>query len=892
MLRRKSDAHMSTDRVSAKGEKVNILLVDDQPENLLALEAVLAELGQNLVKAGSGRDALRHVLARDFAVILLDVQMPEMDGYETAALIRERASSRHTPLIFLTASHKAEVQTLRGYSVGAVDYLFKPLDPDILRSKVAVFVELAKKTELIKKQTSELQALNHFFTLSLDLLAIAGFDGYFKHLNPAWETTLGYSIDELLSRPWLDFVHPDDREATIAVGQRLALGDEVIFFANRYVCRDGTIRWLHWSAAQRRQDRTIYAVARDMTEVRDYQQTLSESEQRLRDITSTLGEGVFVLDDAGHLTFMNPEAERLLGWTERELLGRGLHDLIHLHDAHGAPLPAEGCKVLGTMRSGLPCRVDEDTFFCKDGTPLPVSYVTTPLVGGGQIAGCVAVFQDITARKELDRLKNEFVSTVSHELRTPLASLRGFTELMLKREFDEEKRREFIGIIHGESIRLTNLINDFLDIQRMESGRQVYVFEPIALKRLIEETIAVFGQATSSHEVVIDAPEDLPEVRADADRLRQVLSNLVSNALKFSPEGGEVRIRVRVADRALEVSVSDPGIGIPAEAMPNLFKKFFRANSPAARTIGGTGLGLAIVKEIVETHKGRIWAESEPGKGSTFVFTLPIAETAKPEPLPDVGETGADVLLVEDHPTYARLLKTHLEGEQISVAHTRYGEEVLDLARRVKPRVILLDLHLAGKADGWDVLMELKADRDLQSTPVVIITTTESRLRGLALEGADYVRKSSDPSQILDAVRRRLPQVAGKAVLIVDDDAHFRQSLAHLLEAEGASPIEEAAGGQDALSAIARRMPDLLILDFLMDDIDGFEVLRRLRRNREAVNLQVILVSGKSLTKKERKYLSRPMAEAVNQRAATLEEISETVRQMIGGEATRTATVS
>jgi PAS domain S-box-containing protein len=798
-----------------------ILLAEDSPTQAERMRYILEKHGYPVVLARNGREGL--ALARESKpkLVLSDIVMPEMNGYELCRQIKQDAGLQSTPVILLTSLSDPK-DVVGGLECGADDFIVKPSDESYLISRIQ------------------------------HILA-----------NVRLRATEG------------------------------TMGVEVLFSGKRYNITSSRLQILNLLLSTYE---TAVANNLELSKARDELQSLNEnlreSEQRLRDITSTLGEGVFVLDDAGHLTFMNPEAERLLGWTERELLGRGLHDLIHLHDAHGAPLPAEGCQVLGTMRSGLPCRVDEDTFFCKDGTPLPVSYVTTPLVGGGQIAGCVAVFQDITARKELDRLKNEFVSTVSHELRTPLASLRGFTELMLKRDFDEEKRREFIGIIHNESIRLTNLINDFLDIQRMQSGRQVYLFEPMSVPQLLQETVTVFGQGKEAHELVIDAPADLPLAHADADRLRQVLANLVSNALKFSPAGGAIRIRARVGGGAIEVSVSDPGIGIPAEAMANLFKKFFRANSPAARTIGGTGLGLAIVKEIVEAHKGRIWAESEPGKGSTFAFTLPIAETAKPEPLPDVGETGADVLLVEDHPTYARLLKTHLEGEQISVAHTRYGEEVLDLARHVKPRVILLDLHLAGKAEGWDVLMALKADRDLQSTPVVIITTTESRLRGLALEGADYVRKSSDPTEILEAVRRRLPGIAGKAVLIVDDDAHFRQSLAHLLEAEGASPIEEAAGGQDALSAIARRMPDLLILDFLMDDIDGFEVLRRLRRNREAVNLQVILVSGKSLTKKERKYLSRPMAEAVNQRAATLEEISETVRQMIGGEATRTATVS
>ena len=610
-----------------------------------------------------------------------------------------------------------------------------------------------------------------------------------------------------------------------------------------------------------------------------YEANLRDSEKRLRDITSTLGEGVYVVDSEGRVTFMNPEAGRLLGWSEPEVLGRTLHDVIHSRQKDGSAF-AEAPPELQTLRSGSGCRVEEDTYFRKDGTPLPVAYIATPLLENGNTVGCVVAFQDITARKKLDRLKNEFVSTVSHELRTPLASLRGFTELMLKREFDKEKRREFIGIIHTESIRLTNLINDFLDIQRMESGRQVYRFEPVSLPQLFDEAVTLFSQGEAKHALIVDVPPDLPRVRADADRIRQVLANLVSNALKFSLQRGTVWLRARTDGASVEVSVQDSGIGITPEAIQNLFKEFFRVDAPECRAIGGTGLGLALVKEIVEAHRGRAWAESEPGKGSIFSFTLPVEETVAAAPTV-AAETIAEVLLVEDHPTYAQLLKAHLENDGRTVAHTRYGEDAVDLARRVRPRAILLDIHLAGKTDGWDVLLALKDDPELQAIPVIIVSTSESRLRGLALEGAEYVPKAAQPTQLLEAIHRRLPSLQGRSVLIVDDNENFRHSVAHLLSLEGAVDIGEAAGGQDAVERIAQRMPDLLVLDFLMPDMDGLELLRRLRRNRDAVNLHVLLVTGKILSPSEKDYLTRPMAGSVAQRGTTLDDISELVRQTI-----------
>jgi signal transduction histidine kinase len=227
---------------------------------------------------------------------------------------------------------------------------------------------------------------------------------------------------------------------------------------------------------------------------------------------------------------------------------------------------------------------------------------------------------------ERERLKDELISIVSHELRTPLTSLRGFAELMLKRTFPSEKQREFLTIIHTEALRLTNLINDFLDLQRIESGRQAYDFASVSVLPLLSETVAVFTRDGGKHCLRLEAADPLPPIWADADRLRQVLTNLLSNAVKFSPQGGEIRVGARGEGDHVVIWVADQGIGMTPDTMQKIFTKFYRADNKETRQIGGTGLGLALVKDLVEAHHGRVWMESEPGWGSTFFFTIPRAE--------------------------------------------------------------------------------------------------------------------------------------------------------------------------------------------------------------------------------------------------------------------------
>lgn len=233
--------------------------------------------------------------------------------------------------------------------------------------------------------------------------------------------------------------------------------------------------------------------------------------------------------------------------------------------------------------------------------------------------------QALIAAREVDRLKDDLIATVSHELRTPLTSLLGFTELMLQRDFPQAKQHELLTIMHNESLRLTNLINNFLDLQAIGAGRSRYHFTDLPLSPLLYEAIDLFSKADGKHTWQTTIPDNLPLVHIDADRVRQVVTNLLANAVKFSSHGGIIVLGVTRETTELIVSVSDQGIGIPQEAIPQLFTKFFRVDDGATRTTNGTGLGLALIKEIVEAHHGRVWVDSTVGKGSTFYFTLPLA---------------------------------------------------------------------------------------------------------------------------------------------------------------------------------------------------------------------------------------------------------------------------
>lgn len=514
---------------------VNILIVDDRPDKLLALEAVLSSLGQNLVKARSGKEALKLLLAQEFAVILLDVSMPVMDGFETAAMIRQRASSEHTPIIFVTSMNNSENHVAKGYSLGAVDYILTPIVPNVLKSKVSVFVELYKKTEQIRRQAEQLRRIeeaehqrllgeavdrlemetkrNRFFTLAIDMLAIANFDGYFLQLNPAWEQTLGFSAEELKRKAGPEFAHPDDRAAMLRELIQLQKGAHTTYFEGRYQHKDGSCRWLGWTAASFVSERLIYIFARDITQRK-------QAEEKIRSLNE-------------------------------ELQGR---------------------------------------------------------------------VEDLT---DINMELEAFNYSISHDLRAPLRSMQGFARALME---DEDSKlsasgKEFAQRIIKSGGYMDTLLQDLLDYSRL--SRAELNLDPVNIGTLLNEVLTHSEKEIKDRNALVEIQPALGFVLAHRATLSQILTNLISNAIKFVEPSRQpvVRIWVKEQTDSVRLFVEDNGIGIDPAHHKKVFGLFERLHN--ASNYPGTGVGLAIVRKGIARMGGGVGVESLPDSGSRFWIELP-----------------------------------------------------------------------------------------------------------------------------------------------------------------------------------------------------------------------------------------------------------------------------
>lgn len=464
-----------------------------------------------------------------------------------------------------------------------------------------------------------------------DVVFALSSSGRIESLNSAFRLITGRDLQEAMSRRALEVIERPHRRAAVAAFRRALSGEPVPPFEVQLYRADGSLVLVECNLtlqAVAGQPASVTGIARDVTEKRRAQAALVIRDRAM----AATSEGILITDPTqpgNPITFVNAGFERMTGYSASEAIGKGLELLA------GADTTAAAKEKLFEAIAGCNPVTVEMRASTKDGHPFWTRLVLTPVLDDqDRPANFVAILSDISTQKEAERMKNELVSTVSHELRTPLTSLRGFAELMLEREYPREKQQRFVQIIHRESTRLSNLINDFLDVQRMEAGRQEYSFCKAPVAPLLTDAAALFKPTSPAHEFVVECEEGLPEVRADVDRLRQVTTNLVSNAIKFSPGGGPVTMSARL-DPAhpgmVVVSVADRGIGIPSDAVGKLFQKFYRVDNTATRKIGGTGLGLSIVRQVIEAHGGRIWVESEFGAGSTFLFTLPVF-AASPRP--------------------------------------------------------------------------------------------------------------------------------------------------------------------------------------------------------------------------------------------------------------------
>ncbi|WP_169081475.1 ATP-binding protein [Paenibacillus sp. PL91] len=390
-----------------------------------------------------------------------------------------------------------------------------------------------------------------------------------------------------------------------------------------------------------------------------------------------------------------------------------------------------------------------------------IQIYSEPLFRNGVKFGLLLVHRDITKEYEVDRMKSEFVSTVSHELRTPLASVLGFAELLLHRELKPERQRKYVTTIHQEARRLTTLINDFLDLQRMESGKQMYELKSFSLMPLIQEVIEMQRMASSLHEITWqnDANESL--VVADRDKLQQVFINLLSNAVKYSPNGGQIIVHSDIKDGKIVIRLTDHGLGIPKDALPHLFSKFYRVDNSDRREIGGTGLGLAIVKEIVTKHKGSIEVHSEFGQGSTFIVTLPLAEQQEQLPSEEQKETSMSessihVMLVENDHNLSSLLRDELRSNGFQVHLFTEGSKAIEVIEQLNPDIIVIDLMLEPGITGWDIIGKIKKTDALLNKPIIISSAFEEKGKAAQWGIKEFLVKPYLPGKLSAAIMRML----------------------------------------------------------------------------------------------------------------------------------------
>jgi signal transduction histidine kinase/FixJ family two-component response regulator len=550
------------------GERVNILIVDDRPENLLAVEAILEPLGQELVRANSGPEALRHLLEREFACILLDVQMPGMNGFETARVIKSRERTKYIPIIFLTAISKEQEYVFRGYAVGAVDYLFKPFNPDILRSKVAVFVDLYLKQKQIEHQESRLRE-NQRQELEL------------RHMRELWE-----------------------------------------------------------------------------------------SEARYADVVRSAMDAIIIFDQAGTITTFNAAAERMFGIAAREAVAANIARLFpppldvealdrlretadRTRAAQGAPPQSGTAPTLGPVR---PLTL---TGVRHDGEQFPIEASVSSLDQGGSRTYTLIV-RDVSERvaaeealreqalsleqsaaelkalnEELNRRQTEleramtarsrFYASMSHELRTPINAILGYSTLLLENIYGSlnEKQTEGIQRTHKAAKHLLELVNDVLDLSKIEAGKVDLRPQPVLFPSLVEDLFVTVRPLADQHQTPLTLEHEGEPLRivSDPRRVRQILLNLLSNAIKFGT-GKPVTIAIRrAADGGAVIDVVDRGIGIDQVDTERIFQEFVQLGKSQLQD--GTGLGLPISRRLAEMLRGTLTVESTPGSGSTFRLALP-----------------------------------------------------------------------------------------------------------------------------------------------------------------------------------------------------------------------------------------------------------------------------
>jgi len=470
---------------------------------------------------------------------------------------------------------------------------------------------------------------------------------------------------------------------------------------------------------------------------------------------------------------------------------------------------------------------------------------------------------------EANRHKSIFLANMSHELRTPLNAILGFSELLRDDDagrFDASTGHRFLDQIHTSGQHLLELINEVLDLSKVEAGHMELHPEQVELAGIVNLVLSTVEPLARTKDISLDCDSGQGlHLGADPIKLKQMLLNLVSNAIKFTSTGGRVSIRARQVESWIEIAVTDTGIGIAAADMDRLFTEFQQLDAGHGRQQEGTGLGLALTKRFAELHGGEINVHSVPGEGSTFTLRLPVEAKKSVELAADqvqrIGPADLDrplILVVEDNPEAAEILARHLDAGGFRMKIARTGTEALAMARDLLPVAITLDILLP-EIDGWEVLTQLKADELTRNIPVVVVSVIDNPALGRALGALDYFVKPVDRSALLSRLGRYTfttkVQHSEIRVLLVDDEPANPDLLQALLEPEGFKVLR-ASGGKQGIDMARAEPPQLILLDLMMPEVTGFDVVEALRAENSTRSIPIMVLTSKDLTHDDKEALN------------------------------------
>jgi PAS domain S-box-containing protein len=632
---------------------------------------------------------------------------------------------------------------------------------------------------------------------------------------------------------------------------------------------------------------------------------LSAANKFLDSMIENIPNMIFV-KDAKELRFIrfNRAGEELLGFSRDDLIGKNDFDFFPADQAQQF-ISADR----ETLRDRNLVDIAEETIQTKNkGTRILHTKKIPILDESGEPSFLLGISEDITEAKEVresllqaqeeadraNRAKSQFLTSMSHELRTPLNAILGFSELLTDNgtdRFDAATRSRFLDQIHSSGQHLLQLINDILDLSKVESGQMEMHLEEVELGSLIDEVRATVEPLARSKDMALKT-EPSPELNliADSAKLKQMLLNLVSNAIKFTPRGGRIDIRSRQVESWVEIAVTDNGIGIAEKDLGLLFTEFQQLDAGPGRHQEGTGLGLALTKRFAEMHGGRVRVESALGKGSTFTLHLPLRAIVSSAPAPvepthvaAIDRSRPLVLVAEDNPQAAEILSRHLDDGGFRIRVARTGPEALTMARELKPVAITLDILLP-EVDGWEVLNRLKADEATRNIPVVVVSVIDNPALGRALGAFDYFVKPVDGKALLSRLSEYTfttkLETEPVRVLVVDDEQANLDLMEALLKPAGFG-ILMASSGQQGIDMARSHMPNLILLDLMMPGLTGFDVVEALRADEATRSIPIMVLTAKVLTEDDKKALSGQVAAIFERNSVAGTELTAWLRSIV-----------